>query len=54
MKKIIVLIIVVVFLLMIGFVFIFGIVVNVVNLLESSLIYKDVCSGFYFVGYENV
>ncbi|HEM0640799.1 TPA: DUF5011 domain-containing protein [Listeria monocytogenes] len=54
MKKIIALITAVALLSMIGFAFIPGTVANAANSSESSLTYKDVRSGFYFVGYENV
>ncbi|MBC1463445.1 DUF5011 domain-containing protein [Listeria welshimeri] len=54
MKKIIALITTVALLSMVVFNFIPGIVAKAANTSESSLTYKDVKSGFYFVGYENV
>ncbi|EAE8347519.1 DUF5011 domain-containing protein [Listeria monocytogenes] len=54
MKKIIALITTVALLSMVVFNFIPSIVANAANTSASSLTYKDVSSGFYFVGYENV
>ncbi|EDN7593208.1 DUF5011 domain-containing protein [Listeria monocytogenes] len=54
MKKIIGIITTVALLSMVVFNFIPGIVASAANTSESSLTYKDVRGGFYFVGYENV
>ncbi|WP_270993413.1 immunoglobulin-like domain-containing protein [Listeria seeligeri] len=54
MKKIITLLATVALASIVVFNFIPGIVASAANTSESNLTYKDVKSGFYFVGYENV
>ncbi|EFR88826.1 cell surface protein, partial [Listeria marthii FSL S4-120] len=54
MKKIIAIITTVALLSMVVFNFAPGIIAKAANTSESSLTYKDVRGGFYFVGYENV
>lgn len=54
MKKIITLLATIALASIVVFNFVPGIVASAANTSESNLTYKDVKSGFYFVGYENV